>query len=120
MFDDVKKIKDGIGEKVGVAIQAASTFVGGMAIGFYYGWKLALVMLAAAPVMAVAGYFYFYVSTAATKMQLDSYAESGGIAEEVLSGIRTVTAFNGQREEVDRYSKPLLKGSQGTINLSGN
>ena len=109
MFDDVKKIQDGIGEKVGIAVQSAASFVGGMFIGFYYGWQLALVILAAAPFMAISGYFYFVVSTASTKLELDSYAKSGGVAEEVLSGIRTVTAFTGQKEELERYTKPLRK-----------
>ena len=109
MFDDVKKIQDGIGEKTGRAVESGARFIGGLIIGFYYGWKLALVILAAAPFMAISAYFYFVVSTASTKQELDSYATSSGIAEEVLSGIRTVTAFTGQNEELERYSTPLLK-----------
>lgn len=34
---------------------------------------------------------------------------ASAIAEEVLSSIRTVFAFNGQNIEVKRYSKPLAK-----------
>ena len=36
------------------------------------------------------------------KKSTDAYARAGGIAEEVLSSIRTVTAFGGQKIEVDR------------------
>lgn len=32
---------------------------------------------------------------------------ASAIAEEVLSSIRTVFAFNGQKIEVERYSRPL-------------
>ena len=115
MFDDVKKIQDGIAEKVGVAIQSIAQFVGGLIIGFIYGWKMALVILAIIPVLSVSGYLWFYVTTAYTKGELDAYAIAGGIAEEVISGIRTVTAFTGQKEEVLRYSKPLAVAEQAGI-----
>ena len=38
-----------------------------------------------------------------TKEELDAYAKAGGIAEEVLSSIRTVVAFGGEHVESDRY-----------------
>ena len=34
-----------------------------------------------------------------------AYAAAGGIAEEVLSGIRTVVAFGGERKETERYEQ---------------
>ena len=49
----------------------------------------------------------FKVTTSFTEKELDAYATAGGIAEEVLSGIKTVTAFSGQQEELDRYNKNL-------------
>ncbi|VDN18141.1 unnamed protein product, partial [Gongylonema pulchrum] len=32
-----------------------------------------------------------------------AYEKAGAIAEEVITGIRTVIAFNGQNKEIDRY-----------------
>ena len=49
----------------------------------------------------------FKVTTSFTEKELDAYATAGGIAEEVLSGIKTVTAFSGQHEELTRYNKHL-------------
>ena len=63
MFEDVKKISNGLGEKVGVTIQAGSQFIAGMIVAFYYGWKLALVVLAALPPIAITGYLWFYTTT---------------------------------------------------------
>ena len=40
-------------------------FVGGVVVGFYYGWEMALVVLACTPIIGVAG-FLFYVTTTAT------------------------------------------------------
>ena len=44
-----------------------------------------------------------------SKEELDSYAKAGDIAEEVLSSIRTVTAFGGQEEELARYAENLTE-----------
>jgi len=65
LFDDVKKISNGIGDKVGVAVQAMIQFIGGIIIGFIYGWKMALVILATTPVLALTGYLFFAVTTKA-------------------------------------------------------
>ena len=115
ILNDVKKVQDSISEKVGVAIQSLAQFLGGIIIGFVYGWKMALVILAMLPVLAVSGYFWFYFMTAFTKSELDAYAEAGGIAEEVLSAVRTVTAFSAQEEELKRYTLPLKDAEKAGI-----
>jgi len=90
MVDDVKKIQSGIAEKTGLVVQSVAQFIGGLLVGFIYGWKMAFVILAITPVLAMSAYLLFYVTTQYTKNVLNSYAVAGGIAEEVLSGIRTV------------------------------
>ena len=39
-----------------------------------------------------------------------AYAQAGGVAEEVISAIRTVIAFGGQTKECERYipQSPML------------
>lgn len=39
-----------------------------------------------------------------TGMELQAYAKAGAIADEVLSSIRTVAAFGGEKKEVQRYA----------------
>ncbi|CAD6198758.1 unnamed protein product [Caenorhabditis auriculariae] len=43
----------------------------------------------------------------ASKEEAKKYAEAGNIAEEAITSIRTVVAFNGQPYELDRYSQAL-------------
>jgi hypothetical protein len=38
-----------------------------------------------------------------TKRGLEAYAGAGGVAEECISNIRTVTTFNAYKKESDRY-----------------
>lgn len=42
------------------------------------------------------------VMTAMTTKGLNSYAKAGSVAEEVLSSIRTVVAFGGEKKEIER------------------
>ncbi|CBY32035.1 unnamed protein product [Oikopleura dioica] len=109
MFEDVKKIQSGIADKAGMCIQNAFGFIGGLVVAMVFGWKLGLVCLATLPILALAGYIFMVASSDSSKEELDNYAEAGGIAEEVLGSIKTVTAFNGQKFENSRYGKPLFK-----------
>ena len=43
-----------------------------------------------------------------TNKELDAYAKAGAVAEEVISSIRTVAAFNGQEKEIKRYKKVTI------------
>ncbi|KAK1895893.1 ATP-dependent translocase ABCB1 [Dissostichus eleginoides] len=107
LTDDVYKIQEGIGDKAGRLLQAFTTFVTAFVIGFIKGWKLTLVILAVSPALAIAaGIFSKVLATFTTKEQT-AYAKAGAVAEEVLSAIRTVFAFNGQDREIKRYNKNL-------------
>ena len=54
-FRDLNKVDDGIGHKIGMLLQAITTVLVGFIMGFVYGWKLTLVMIAASPLMIIAG-----------------------------------------------------------------
>lgn len=59
---DVNKVQDGIGDKVSNFFQWTSAFVCGIIIGFVYGWKLTLVILAVSPLLVASGGFMTFVS----------------------------------------------------------
>uniref|UniRef100_A0A8C6UZX2 ATP binding cassette subfamily B member 1 n=1 Tax=Neogobius melanostomus TaxID=47308 RepID=A0A8C6UZX2_9GOBI len=103
LTDDVYKIQEGIGDKVGLLLQAMSTFVASFIIGFIQGWKLTLVILSVSPVLGIAAGLFGKVSL----LKQTAYAKAGAVAEEVLSAIRTVFAFNGQDKEIKRYKVNL-------------
>ncbi|XP_034030717.1 ATP-binding cassette, sub-family B (MDR/TAP), member 4 [Thalassophryne amazonica] len=107
LIDDVYKIQEGIGDKVGMLIQSFTTFFASFIIGFTTGWKLTLVIMAASPVLAVSAGLFSKVLTSFTSKEQTAYAKAGAVAEEVLSSIRTVFAFSGQSREISRYQKNL-------------
>ncbi|CAL1280383.1 unnamed protein product [Larinioides sclopetarius] len=105
--DDLERIREGIGDKFSMLIEYASTFISGFIVGFIKGWQLTLVIMCITPLLILSSALVGkLVSTAAAREQ-KQYAVAGGIAEEVLSSIRTVTMFNGQEREVKRYESAL-------------
>ncbi|XP_059113266.1 multidrug resistance protein 2 isoform X5 [Peromyscus eremicus] len=107
LTDDVSKINDGIGDKIGMCFQSISTFLAGFVVGFISGWKLTLVILAVTPLIGLSSAMWAKVLTSFTNKELQAYAKAGAVAEEVLVAIRTVIAFGGQKKELERYDKNL-------------
>ena len=95
-------IQTGIGDKIGATIQAFTIFGAGFGVSFYYGWKLALVILAITPLIMLTGMLMGRVMAAFTSKEQAAYAAAGAIAEEVISSIRTVVAFGGEQNELQR------------------
>uniref|UniRef100_A0A8C7DKM6 ATP-binding cassette, sub-family B (MDR/TAP), member 4 n=1 Tax=Oncorhynchus kisutch TaxID=8019 RepID=A0A8C7DKM6_ONCKI len=107
LTDDIYKINEGIGDKVGMLIQSFTTFIASFIIGFSKGWKLTLVILAVSPVLGFSAFIFSKVLTSFTSLEQSAYAKAGAVAEEVISSVRTVFAFGGQQKEITRYEKNL-------------
>ncbi|XP_070148496.1 ATP-dependent translocase ABCB1-like [Ovis canadensis] len=103
LTDDVSKINEGIGDKIGMFFQAMATFFTGFIIGFTKGWKLTLVILAISPVLGLSAAIWAKILSSFTDKELLAYAKAGAVAEEVLAAIRTVIAFGGQKKELESF-----------------
>lgn len=55
----------------------------------------------------ISSFSAFQMQSSLTAKEMISYGNAGAIAEEVLSSIRTVVAFGGEKKEVERYSVNL-------------
>lgn len=104
-------------------------------ISFYSGWKLSLVVVSYIPIVVITNaiigkvsshyswnhffllilFFpngkhctYFQFQASLTVKELSSYSDAANVAEEVLSGIRTVFAFGGENVEIERYNRRLI------------
>ncbi|KAK0397958.1 hypothetical protein QR680_002358 [Steinernema hermaphroditum] len=115
LFDNLERIKEGTGDKCALFIQFLSQFLAGLAIAFAYDWKLTLIMLAFSPLMMLSGAFIAKLMANSATAEAKKYAIAGAIAEEVLTSIRTVVAFNGQSNECSRYDKALQAGKTDGI-----
>jgi ATP-binding cassette subfamily B (MDR/TAP) protein 1 len=59
--------------------------------------------------LVICGAFIAQLMAKSSIIEAEKYAIAGGIAEESISSIRTVYAFNGQSIEVKRYDDALEK-----------
>ncbi|XP_038653374.1 ATP-dependent translocase ABCB1 isoform X1 [Scyliorhinus canicula] len=107
LTDGINTIKDGLGDKISIFMQLFSTCVAGFITGFVTGWKLTLVILAVSPLIMVSVVVWTKLLTLMTCKELTAYAKAGAVAEEVLTAIRTVFAFNGQQKALEKYELNL-------------
>ncbi|XP_051921770.1 ATP-binding cassette, sub-family B (MDR/TAP), member 4 isoform X17 [Hippocampus zosterae] len=107
LVDDVYKIQEGIGDKLGMLIQSFSTLIISIIIALSKGWKFALVILATCPLVGLSAALFSKVLSSFASKEQAAYARAGAVAQEVLSAIRTVFAFSGQKREIERYRKIL-------------
>ncbi|KAJ1957947.1 hypothetical protein GGI12_004874, partial [Dipsacomyces acuminosporus] len=105
--NDVNLVQDGLGEKFGFVFMNTAAFLTGFIIAFVKGWKLAFICLCVLPfIIGSAAFMGKKIAKWVTFAQ-DHTAASGAVADEVLGGIRTVTAFNGQKRELARYYEKI-------------
>ncbi|CAD5221357.1 unnamed protein product [Bursaphelenchus okinawaensis] len=112
MSSGMDRIRDGASDKVVLFVHAFTSLVTGLVLGFWMNWKMAIMMLFIVPVTSLMTYVSSVTSRSSLQKQNKAYGNAGAVAEEVLSGIRTVTAFNAQQFEIDRYEKYLKIGCQ--------
>ena len=99
---DLLKIQAGLGDKIGLILFSISLCLGGFVVGFVYSWKLTLVILATVPILAIVGALFGKVMSDLSSDEQTAYSSAAAVATEVISSIRTVAAFCGEHEEIER------------------
>lgn len=114
---DTNLIQDGISEKVGLTLTAMATFITAFVIAYVKYWKLALICTSTIVclVLVMGGGSRFIVRF--NKQSLESYGVGGSVAEEVLSSIRTATAFGTQERLAQRYERYLKEAEKWGMKL---
>jgi ABC-type multidrug transport system fused ATPase/permease subunit len=104
---DLSQIQDAISFTLAEFLRGIFTLVIGLAFIFWISAKLALVMLAVVPVIAIlAVVFGMRIRKMARKAQ-DQLADSGTIVQETFQGISIVKAFTSEVHEISRYAKSI-------------
>ncbi len=101
---DVDQIADALTDEVVHALDRALGLVGALVILLLVHSGLTLVMLLAVPPVIVVAVLFGLRLERLSKERQDAFAAAGVVAEETLSGIRTVQAFTRERDERERYA----------------
>ena len=105
--EDCITIQAAIGDKVAMFLFFFSTFVSGSIIALVRGWDMALVVLSLLPVLGGAGFGIMYLVARLTSVMNRAYADANSQAQQALSNIRTVYAFNAEDRTGDEYDGAL-------------
>lgn len=103
LTSDATVLQKAVTVNVSMGLRFGISGIGAIGVLFYLSWKLALVMLAVVPVVAAGGGFYGRVIRRISTQVQDSFAVANSVAEETISGIRTVRSFAREDYERVRY-----------------
>lgn len=91
---DIQLIQDGISDKLPLMMAFIATFIAGFVVAYVRSWKLALVMTSILPCIVGAAIVMNMFVSKYQQIELAQVAKSASIAEESLSTVRTVKAFD--------------------------
>ncbi|CAB3405728.1 unnamed protein product [Caenorhabditis bovis] len=115
LFDNLERVKEGTGDKIGMGFQYFSQFLTGFIVAFTHSWKLTLVMLAMTPIQVICGFAIAKSMSTFAISETIKYAKAGKVVEETISNIRTVVSLNGLRHELARYAAAVKEARKSGI-----
>jgi ABC transporter fused permease/ATP-binding protein len=109
LASDTTVLQNTVTVNVSMALRFTVTGLGGLGLLIYMSPRLAVVSMAVVPVVAIGATVYGrLLRRISTKVQ-DALAQSTEIAEETISGVRTVRAFAQEQQETARYNVAVQK-----------
>lgn len=112
---DLSQIQDAISFTLAEFLRGIFTLLIGLMFIFWISAKLALVMLAVVPVIAVLAVVFGMRIRKMSRKAQDQLAESGTIVQETFQGISVVKSFTGEAYEISRYVKSIYAVVQTAI-----
>ncbi|WP_242354736.1 ABC transporter ATP-binding protein [Anaeromyxobacter sp. SG64] len=104
---DSATIQSLVAANVSMVFRHAITALGGIGLLFVTSPRLTVVMLLVVPPIAVGSVFYGRKVRALARRYQDALADASHVAEESLSAMRTVRAFNAEPAERGRYDAAI-------------
>lgn len=105
-------VQDGLGRKLGQFAKHTTQVVLGVTVGIARAWNVGLGLAATVPLFLVAIYSFVSRVSKSTHLEADEYSHAGAVAEEALSAVGTVLAFNAQPGMTARFDRFLVAGDK--------
>jgi ABC-type multidrug transport system fused ATPase/permease subunit len=103
--NDITQIQETMRTTIAEFFRQLVIVIGGVILLFYFSWKLALIMLATVPVMAIVAVIFGKFIKKLSRQAQDFSAETNSILEEALMGIANVKAFTNELFVFNRFKK---------------
>lgn len=104
---DTAIVQNAVSVNISMGIRNIAGAVGGLVLMLYTSPSLTLSMLIVIPPVAFGAMFYGKRIRTASRKSLDSLADASIVAEETISGVRTVRSFAQENFEIARYETSL-------------
>ncbi len=108
LASDTTVLQNTVSVNISMGLRFVVSILGGVAFLFVTSWRLTLLMLMIVPPIALGAVAYGRRVRKLSRDVQDSLARGSEVAEEALSGIRTVRAFAAEPHEVKRYGKAVF------------
>lgn len=107
LASDCTTLQNAVSVNVSMGLRNLGQALGGLAFMFYTSWRLSILMLLLIPPIALAAAFFGKKIRRYSKESQEALAEASIVAEETISGVRTVKSFVQENTEVNRYSHSM-------------
>jgi ABC transporter fused permease/ATP-binding protein len=107
LSSDTQVLQSAVSTNISIGLRSAAQAFGGVVLLFITSPRLAVLMVAVVPVIAVGAVFYGRRVRRLAKEVQDRLAEGASVAEESLAGLRTVRSFAAEGAEAARYEQAV-------------
>lgn len=107
LSSDASTLQNTVSVNISQGLRNLAQVIGGFGFMFYTSWKLSAALLIIIPPVAGMAYYFGRKIRALSKEFQATLADSSIVAEETISGLRTVKSFVQETNEVNRYEKAL-------------
>lgn len=107
LSSDVTQIQETLRTTVAEFFRQIVMVVGGVLYLCFVSWKLALIMLATVPVIAIVAVFFGRFIKRLSREAQDQTAVSNAIAEESMTGIGNIKAFTNEKYLIQKFTNAI-------------
>lgn len=107
LTSDTQSIQSAVTTNISMGLRYGVQALGGIVILFITSLKLSVVMIVAVPLVVGGAFYYGRKLRRLSRQVQDAIAESTSVAEEALSGIRTVRSFAREDHEREEYAEAV-------------
>jgi ATP-binding cassette subfamily B (MDR/TAP) protein 1 len=103
---------------LGTFFSIATSVIGGIILAHIIAWKIAIVLLAAVPIMVLAGFFRLRILAKAEERHQTAYNSAAAMASEACAAIQTVAALGRERYFFQKYRTAIQGPYQESLKIS--
>lgn len=104
-----------VGIRLGTIAQCVFSIAVGAGLALYFGWKLALVVLAVSPLLVLSQLLEFNSMLGDEAKEKDRQQLANNIASEAFQNVRTVASFTSEERIFKKYVFQLARTEEGRL-----